>query len=474
MGWGKEEDSEHPGWAGVSPRLAKSMKITLRVTAGPHQGRVFTFPGHDTFLVGRSERAHFRLATKDKYFSRIHFMVEVNPPHCRLMDMGSRNGTYVNDKKVARADLKAGDRIRAGRTIMVLSMTKSQRAAIPVAKPFQGPPIQQGASPASPRSPFGIASVQATVKWCRACRGPVMPAADGSLPGLCPACREKIRNHPQLIPGYQIIEELGRGSMGVVYMAARSEDGSVVALKTITPAVAPTAADIGRFQREASILFELDHPNIVALRDLGEANGRLFFAMDYVHGTDAGRLLKKHRAVRPMSIPRAVGLVCQLLQALDYAHAKGFVHRDIKPSNILVKPTDDGEAALLADFGLARVYQASKLSGLTLLGDIGGTVPFMAPEQITDFRHVKPAVDQYGAGATLYKLLTGRFIYDFPPQDDKRLLMILQDDPIPIESRRPEIPAELAVIIHRALAKDPKDRFADVKAMRKALLKFGR
>jgi serine/threonine-protein kinase len=235
--------------------------------------------------------------------------------------------------------------------------------------------------------------------------------------------------------------------------------------------MAPTPADIGRFQREAAILYELDHPNIVALRDIGEASGKFFFAMDYVFGTDAGRLLKKHG---PMSVRRAVGLVCQLLQALDYAHAKGFVHRDIKPSNLLVRQEDDGETALLADFGLARVYQASKVSGLTLLGDIGGTVPFMAPEQITDFRHVKPAVDQYGTGATLYKLLSGRFIYDFPPQDEKRLLMILQDRPIPIESRRPEIPAELAAIIHRALAKDPKDRFADVRAMRKALLKFGR
>jgi serine/threonine-protein kinase len=292
------------------------------------------------------------------------------------------------------------------------------------------------------------------------------------VPRLCPSCQEKIKSQPQLIPGYQIIQELGRGSMGVVHLAIRTEDGTAVALKTITPAVAPTPADIGRFQREAQILYELDHPNIVALRDVGEANGRLFFAMDYVFGTDAGRLLKKQGVSRPMSIPRAVGLICQMLQALDYAHAKGFVHRDIKPSNILVKQGDEGEVALLADFGLARVYQASKLSGLTLLGDIGGTVPFMAPEQITDFRNVQPAVDQYGAGATLYRLLTGHFIYDFPVEDEKRLLMILQDEPVPIQSRRPDIPQELATVIHRSLEGDPKDRFPDVRAMRRALVRF--
>src|SRR5713101_3310446 len=208
------------------------MKITLRVIAGPHKGREFVFGGHDTFLVGRSKRAHFRLSTKDKYFSRIHFMVEVNPPYCRLMDMGSRNGTYVNDQKVSQADLKAGDRIKAGRTILQLIMKRSRSTSIPVAAPFRAPPARATDSP-SPAS-----GLETTVKWCRACRGPVSPAADRNGLGLCPACRERIRNHPQPIPGYQIIRELGRGSMGVVWQAVRSEDRSVVALKTITPSVA--------------------------------------------------------------------------------------------------------------------------------------------------------------------------------------------------------------------------------------------
>lgn len=87
------------------------MRITLTVTEGPHAGQVFTFQEHDNFIVGRSKRAHFRLPLKDKYFSRIHFMVEVNPPHCRLMDMGSTNGTHVNGQKVTMADLKDGDQI---------------------------------------------------------------------------------------------------------------------------------------------------------------------------------------------------------------------------------------------------------------------------------------------------------------------------------------------------------------------------
>src|SRR5437763_10175017 len=115
------------------------MRITLTVTAGPHKGRSFTFVGHDTFLVGRSSHAHFRLPVKDRYFSRVHFLVEVNPPQCRLLDMGSRNGTYVNGQKVERADLQPGDRIRAGRTILRVSFEGGE--ATPGPEPEPAPPL---------------------------------------------------------------------------------------------------------------------------------------------------------------------------------------------------------------------------------------------------------------------------------------------------------------------------------------------
>src|SRR5439155_19533887 len=141
-----------------------------------------------------------------------------------------------------------------------------------------------------------------------------------------------------------------------------------------------------------------------------EANGLTYLAMDFGLGTDAAGILKQHG---PLPRPRAVGLVCQLLEALEYAQAKGFVHRDIKPANLLVTKVNGREVVQLADFGLARVYQTSRLSGLTMNGDIGGTLPFMAPEQILNFREAKPPVDQYAAAATLYNLLTGCLIFDF-------------------------------------------------------------
>src|SRR5437868_13840100 len=110
---------------------AGEFRITLTVTAGPHDGQVFAFTGHDMFIVGRSKRAHFQLPSKDRYFSRVHFMVEANPPRCRLLDTGSRNGTYVNGNKVASANLNDGDEIKAGRTFLRVAIegTSLRKAA---------------------------------------------------------------------------------------------------------------------------------------------------------------------------------------------------------------------------------------------------------------------------------------------------------------------------------------------------------
>src|SRR5205814_1327112 len=153
-------------------------------------------------------------------------------------------------------------------------------------------------------------------------------------------------------------------------------------------------------------------------------------------------------------------------------HERGFVHRDIKPSNMLITHVGGKEEVRLADFGLARVYQASHLSGLTMTGDIGGTMAFIAPEQITSYREARPPADQFAAAATLYNLLTGLFIYDLPPELAKQIGLILNDDPIPIRNRRPSLPSSLAAIVHKGLARDPADRYPGVKDFLQALTPF--
>jgi serine/threonine-protein kinase len=293
-------------------------------------------------------------------------------------------------------------------------------------------------------------------------------AADGPLP-LCLSCEEEIGRQDQPIPGYRLARELGRSGMGVVWLALRLADGGRVALKTITPAQAGDTEIVGRFLREADILRELDHPHIVAFHEMGEANGQLYFAMEYVPGTDARRVLKEQG---PLSVGRAVAWVCQALEALEYAHARGFIHRDIKPANLLIGAEGGRGAVKLADFGLARVYQATKLSGLTVTREMGGTPAFMAPEQVLNFREAQPTADQYGAAATLYNLLTGKYVYDLPGMVLEALAVMLHDDPVPLRARRGDLPAGLADVIHRALAREPADRFPDVKAMRQALRRF--
>jgi eukaryotic-like serine/threonine-protein kinase len=457
------------------------MRVLIAVIAGPHQGQVFTFTGHDTFLVGRSKRAHFRLPEKDEYFSRIHFLVEVNAPRCRLMDMKSTNGIYVNGKKVLTADLAHGDRIEAGQTVLQVSFADDEVKPVSEQPPadVSAPatvaylPAQPLDGPAPPQAATTMPSLAgAPAIACRVCAAVAGRDLPAELPAhpwlLCQSCQDQVRALPQSIPGYQLIRELGRGGMGIVYLAVRRTDGLVVALKTIQPAGDVSSQEVQRFLREASILRELDHPGIVACRDLGAANGQLFFAMDFVRGADAGRLLKAQPG--PWPIARAVYLACQVLATLEYAHSRGYVHRDIKPANLLVTPVEEGEEVKLVDFGLARLYQSSPLSGLTLEGQIGGTTPFMAPEQILNFRESKPPVDQYAAGATLYNLLTRHYVHDFPKSFQERMLKILQDDPVPIRRRRPEIPAPLADVIHRALARDEGERFASVAPFRKALL----
>jgi serine/threonine-protein kinase len=238
-------------------------------------------------------------------------------------------------------------------------------------------------------------------------------------------------------------------------------------VKTLHRGVVSVAGAVPRFLREAAILRRLDHPGIVRFREIGHRRGLLYFVMDLVEGLDADGLVKR---CGPLAIGRSVEVASQVLEALGYAHDLGFVHRDVKPKNVLVGSDAGGDRVKLADFGLARLYLDSPMSGLSLTGQAAGTFGYMPPEQITGFRDARPLADQYAAGATLYFLLTGTTAMDFPASMPKQLAMILRDeDPVPLRDRRPEVPEALAEVVHRSLRPDPSERFADVRAMLAAL-----
>jgi serine/threonine-protein kinase len=260
--------------------------------------------------------------------------------------------------------------------------------------------------------------------------------------------------------------------MGVVYQALRARDAALIAVKTISPTVAGSRADVDRFLREVRALRELKHPNIVKLHEIAELNGLFHLTMEYVAGRDLAQLQKEQRG--PMPTARAVSLVCQLLTALDHAHTRDLVHRDIKPANVLVAREEGRDVVKLSDFGLSRIYQSTSMSGLTLDGDLGGSPAFMAPEQFTELRNALPSVDQYSAGALLYMLLTERSPYDFPERLEQKIMKILLEDPVPVRARRQDLPEQLAAVIDRALARKPQARFATVKEMGRALVPFVR
>ncbi len=335
--------------ARVEPGPHRAPRVIFTVTAGPHQGKEFCYEGHDTFIVGRSKQAHFRLPQKDEYFSRVHFLVEVNPPHCRLVDMGSTNGTFVNGQRVGVADLHDGDLIQGGQTVLRVSLEPASLMAVPPRPlPLVGKEFSVGVA-AFLQAPAEqtIALPARRTGACPACGAPVLAR---TMSELCDDCEVLAQRLPQTIPGYRLVRELGKGGMGIVYLALRQSDQAVVALKTIRPTGDASREDVERFLREADILRRLDHPHIVGFREMGEANGRLFFAMDYVRGTDAAALVKKEG---PLPVARAVSLVCQMLDGLGYAHALGFVHRDVKPANLLVAEDNGRDIGKLADFGLA-------------------------------------------------------------------------------------------------------------------------
>jgi serine/threonine-protein kinase len=397
-------------WAGevVADLFAADPALVLEVVDGPAAGRTVRLTGHATFTIGRLPGLSVSLPD-DKYLSRLHCLIEFNPPAARVVDLNSKSGTRVNGVRVPRADLRTGDVVTAGVT------------ALTVRLPAGDPPV-------APR-----------------------PDARVGFPD---------------IPGYVIEGELGRGNMGVVYRARCRDDGSPVAVKTILPAVAPTPAAAGRFRRESDILRRLAHPNIVGYRDGGIVDGLLYVVMELVPGRDAGKIVADRG---PLAPDRAVGWVVQLLDALAHAHDRGFVHRDVKPSNLLVVPEAGGEVVKLSDFGLARAYEASSMSGLTVADSAGGTPAFMPPEQVTDFRGAKPAADLYAAAATLYFLLTGDHVYERCKTVPELLAKISSEDPLPLRPGAAEVPGGCGPVVRRALARDPAARFPDARAMRAAL-----
>ena len=428
--------------------------VRLRVIAGPYTGREFQFDQHETLLAGRSSFAQLRLVD-DVHFSRNHFRLEVNPPECHLIDLDSTNGTFVNGKRVRQAMLNDGDVIQVGDT--ELAMTSFD----PNATRRMGTP----ARPPVAWTPWSGRNESTDQRQTREPSETPRPDQGGRTTGSTQP--ERVPT----VPGYVIENEVGWGDLGTTYRATRLATGEACALKLLTPADRLNERTMQVFLREAGVLNQLHHPHIVRLLDLGSANGLLYIATEFVPAVKWDAVME--HATPAHRIRVACGVICQVLDALEYAHTRSFVHRDIKPSNVLVRREGRRLVAKLSDFGLAKRYADAGLSQLTRDGDVLGSLAYMSPEQFIDSRHAKPPCDIYSTGATLYRLLTGHDPFVFAKGTCK-FRAILEDEPVAIQKRFPQTPAALADIVHRALAKNPSDRFTSAAEMRHQLLPFGR
>jgi len=442
----------------------ESMRVILDVLEGPQKGRSFVFERHDTFIVGRSRFVHCPMP-EDMALSRDHFMIEINPPQCELRDLGSTNGTFVNNQRVERVRLVEGDVIAAGQSVFRVGVESANALS-------SGDDIanKKTRTEAMMKGSIRCAGCGALAPQNLTIAGPDARAPGEAVEWWCSLCRSEAAALPQPVPYYTTLRELGRGAMGVVYQARHNLTGQMVALKLIMPETATTRAAIDRFQREMSVISQLRHPHIVEWYEQGMTRGQFWFAMEYVAGTNLETLAKADPGRYPIN--QACRLTCQVLKGLEQAHQLGFVHRDIKPENILIAQTAEGPMVKISDFGLAKSFRGVGLSGLTFSGEMRGTVPFMPPEQMLDFKTVTPLADLYATAATLYYLLTCQYIYEEPAGGGDVIRMLLEEPSIPIRNRREDVSPALAEVIEKCLARDPKTRYPDATSMRRALKPF--
>ncbi|HEU5103435.1 MAG TPA: serine/threonine-protein kinase [Roseiflexaceae bacterium] len=254
---------------------------------------------------------------------------------------------------------------------------------------------------------------------------------------------------PQL-SRYELIAEIGRGGMGVVYRAYEASLDRTIALKVLAPELANQPGFVARLRREAISAARLRHPNIALLYEFGQSDDTAFLAMEYLPGRSLRQLLE----AGPLPAERTLSILDQIGQALDYAHSMGIVHRDVKPSNMLIGP---GDHAMLIDFGLAEV---SECSLLTSDSAVLGTPHYMAPEQAAG-RGAGERADQYALAAVAYEMFTG-----VPPFHGRGATAVVHahiyELPPPPTERRPSLPSAVNGVLLRALAKQPHDRYASV------------
>jgi serine/threonine protein kinase len=277
-----------------------------------------------------------------------------------------------------------------------------------------------------------------------------------AMPGASKTPTSLINLAAALEGRYQVLSELGRGGMGIVYQAYDKQLKEQVAIKLLSPLLSTDPEALERLTREVSMARRVTHANVIRIHDLSEVNGLHYVSMEYFGGVNLKEHLKRSG---PLSLLSAYQIFSQICEGLEAAHSQGVIHRDLKAQNIMVGQS--GQIKII-DFGLARSVH---LEGMTATGLIMGTPEYMAPEQVSG-KHVDERADIYALGVILYEMLTGRV----PFTGDSAIAVgfqQLKDPPPPPRSINPQIPEEVERILLKALEKDPIRRYRNADEMRK-------
>lgn len=461
-------------------------QVSLRYTNGALAGQEATYTEPAVLLLGRAEGCDPKLPENESHrqVSRRHCFVEVNPPDVRIRDLGSRNGTYVNGNLIGKrpegtepdpayespdhplsdgAEIYLSDKRQVAFTVRILSQSQ--------------PSIQECAwcnrtvtEPGTSRTGMFV---------CADCRGNV----ERMVRGMVDRSRGE-ETGLKAVKDYDLLEELGHGGMGAVWLARHRKTKEPAAVKVMLPKVAANERAVELFQREVRNSMVLRHRNVVRLLDHGFSRGAFFLVLEYCDGGSVDRLMTQRGGQLP--VDEAVEIALQALEGLEYAHnvevpfvrqkaggygpGRGLIHRDVKPANLFLSGWGSGRVVKVGDYGLAKGFEEAGLSGGTRTGDVAGTWQFMCRKQVIGYKNAAPEVDVWSLAASLYQMLTGQLPRDFPDSRDP-WLVVLEDDPVQILKRNPKLTRPLAELIDHALREEPEMSFKTAAEFKRALEK---
>jgi len=492
-------------------------KIKFTITKGSDSGKSLSYSGKQTLVVGRNSDCGIVLS--DTNVSRYHCLIEIVPPSVIVRDFGSLNGTYLNGKKIGQRDkkvsvseaqnsrgeefsMKSGDTLGFGKDcVLRLEVKLPQYCSDCFEEVEDSPHVNSKKLPICEKcntiQHSGAYSKDSkvvsdndrnnddgmqhnSISSCGVCGKPI--AEDSNTSGVCDKCRKNPENVVKFfamkaqnkvsdvinVEGYTYLRKLGEGGMSRVWLVEDNSSGEQMALKFLLPAVSSTENAKKSFLREAELSIQLSHTNIVRVFKFGSSGEAFYILMEECKFGSIDDFISINGG--KLDVDSATDIILQVLDGLIYAHneeitvrlqdktvnkIKGVVHRDIKPGNILLLENSSKPVAKIADFGLAKAFDAAGLSGHTNTGQKAGTPAFMPKQQLLDYKYAKPEADIWAAAATYYYMLTGEYTKGYV-RDRDAYSVALKTEAIPIRKRDKSIPPKLAEIIDAALIESPE------------------